>query len=388
MRPLFTLLALLAGLMAMPALAQDKEIAVLRAVLAEGPVDISLFSAGFLAAVPPPQLEPIVTGIKTQVGPVLEVTPKGGAEFIVETATHEMESTIVLDGDGKIGGLLFRPAVARNQSIEDILGEMDAIAPEVSYLVTENGVRLYGKNEELALAIGSAFKLGVLKALRDEVDAGARQWGDVVELEAGDVSLPSGMLQNWPVGSALTLQTLASLMISISDNTATDVLMRVVGREKVEAALGTAPALTTRELFTLKANRDLLARYQAGDLAAKREVLAEQASMPLPDMMTTPLTPHDKGAEWYQTPAQLCALIESVGDLGATQINPGAASKADWASVSFKGGSEIGVLNMTTLLVAKDGTRFCVAASWNDSKAIVETRATSAYATLLAKLRK
>ena len=32
------------------------------------------------------------------------------------------------------------------------------------------------------------------------------------------------------------------------------------------------------------------------------------------------------------------------------------------------------------LLVAKDGTRYCVAASWNDSKAIEESKATSAYA--------
>ena len=334
---------------------------------------------------PPEQLEPIVAGIKTTIGPVLDVTPKGGADFLVETATHEMESQIGLDGDGKIAGLLFRPAVAKNQSIDEILSEMGALAPQSHYLVTENGVTLYGKDEGLALAIGSAFKLGVLKALRDEIDAGARQWSDVTELGAADISLPSGMLHNWPVGALLTLDTLASLMISISDNTATDALIHLLGRDKVEAALGNAPALTTRELFTLKANRELLARYQQGDLDAKRAVLDELAKLPLPDM-STPLTPHDQGAEWYLTPGQLCALIESVGDLGPTQINPGAANKKNWASVAFKGGSEIGVLNMTTLLLAKDGTRFCVAASWNDSKAIDEAKATSAYATLLAKL--
>ena len=363
----------------------EAEIAVLHAVLAEGALDLGLFSAGFLNAVPAGQLEPIAQGIKSTIGPVVAVRHTEGADYLVETASHEMDTTIALDGEGKISGLLFRPAIAKSQGIDEVLAELGALAPQSSYLVTRNGARLYGKDEGLALAVGSAFKLGVLKALRDEVDAGARQWSDVVTLQAADISLPSGMLQNWPVGAKLTLDTLASLMISISDNTATDVLMHAIGRDKVEAALGIAPALTTRELFTLKANRELLARYQAGDVAAKRAVLDELANVPLPEM-GAPFGPHDQGAEWYLTPGQLCALIESVGDLGATQINPGAANKKDWARIAFKGGSEIGVLNMTTLLIAKDGTRYCVAATLNDSKAIDEAKAAGVYATLLAKL--
>lgn len=261
MRLFAVLLSLLFGLMAMPVQAQQREIAVLKAVLAEGPLDLTLFSAGFLSAVPAAQLEPVITSTKAQIGPVVAVTHKSGADYVVETATHEMDVSIGLDGEGKIAGLLFKGAVAKNQTIEEILDEFGALAPEGSYLVTENGVKLYGKDEDKALGIGSAFKLGVLKALRDDVDAGARKWSDVVELGAGDISLPSGMLQNWPVGAPVTLDTAASLMISISDNTATDLLLHAVGRDKVEAALGIAPVLTTRELFVLKANRELLARY-------------------------------------------------------------------------------------------------------------------------------
>jgi beta-lactamase class A len=253
--------------------------------------------------------------------------------------------------------------------------------------VTRNGATLYAKDADKALAVGSAFKLGVLKALRDEIDSGARQWSDVVELQAADISLPSGMLQSWPVGAPLTLHSLASMMISISDNTATDALMHVVGRDKVEVALGVAPALTTRELFTLKTNRDLLARYQAGDVAAKRAVLEEIATMPPPDGSQA-LTPHDQGAEWYVPPTKLCALIEAVADLGPMQINPGVANKADWASVAFKGGSETGVLNMTTAVTARDGTRYCIAASWNDVKSIDQAKAAGPYASLLSKLAK
>lgn len=385
MRFLLALCAILAGLMAMPAAAQEKEIATLKAVLAEVPLDVGLFSAAFLAAVPAAQLEPVIAGIKQTIGPVVAVSHVSGASYLMETATHEMSSDIVLDGDGRITGLFFRPPVANNATLEDILGEMSALAPQSAFLVTKNGTALHGKDADTPLAVGSAFKLGVLKALRDQIDAGGKNWDEVVTLTSADISLPSGMLQGWPVGSPLTLHTLASLMISISDNTATDVLMRVVGRDAAEAALGIAPALTTRELFTLKAERELMARYQAGDLAEKRSVLAELATKPLPDGSKM-LTPHDQGAEWYVSPTALCALIEAVGDLDVTQINPGVANRADWASVSFKGGSEVGVLNLTTLLTAKDGTRYCVAASWNDDKAIDEAKATSAYASLLAKL--
>ena len=380
--------ALLAGLVtAAPVAAQEKEIATLKAVLAEGALDQSLFSVDFLKAVPPEQLEPVVQGIKDVIGPVVAVTHEGGPTYLVETATHQMSSDIALDTSDKIVGLFFRPPVASTATIEDILKEMAAVAPHSAFLVTQNGVPLHAKDADLPLAVGSAFKLGVLKAIKAQIDAGGHRWDEVAELTAADISLPSGMLQGWPVGSPLTLQTLASLMISISDNTATDALMRVVGRDAVEAALGIAPVLTTRELFVLKAERDLLARYLAGDLAAKRAVLDEVARRPLPDVSKA-LSPHDQGAEWYVSPTALCGLIESVADLDMVGINPGAANKKDWAKIAFKGGSEIGVLNLTTAVTAKDGTRYCVAASWNDSKAIDEAKASSAYASLLGQLAK
>ena len=51
-------------------------------------------------------------------------------------------------------------------------------------------------------------------------------------------SLPSGITQSWPAGSPVTLQTLATLMISISDNTATDTLV-TLERRKLDAFVAT-----------------------------------------------------------------------------------------------------------------------------------------------------
>jgi hypothetical protein len=47
------------------------------------------------------------------------------------------------------------------------------------------------------------------------------------------------------------------------------------------------------------------------------------------------------------------------------QINPGLADKDTWRTAAYKGGSEPGVFSMTHYLIALDGTRWCVTASWN-----------------------
>src|SRR5215472_9459217 len=106
---------------------------------------------------------------------------------------------------------------------------------------------------DTALAVGSTFKLAALATLRSDVDKKKRSWKDVVELRPEAKSLPSGVLQDWPDHAPLTLYTLAALMISQSDNTATDALIGLLGREKVEAfASRNKPYLTTREMFVLK----------------------------------------------------------------------------------------------------------------------------------------
>ena len=153
----------------------------------------------------------------------------------------------------------------------------------------------------------------------------------------------------------------------------------------MEAALGISLALTTRELFILKANRELLSRYVAADAEGARKVLVEVDALPLPDVskIMTPFTP---GAEWHVSPNKLCALMAEVAGLDVTQVNPGVVPKTDWGSMSFKGGSEVGVLSLVTQARGKDGTTYCVAATWNAPQALDEGKAETAYAGVLGKL--
>jgi beta-lactamase class A len=368
-------------------MAGDREIATIKTLLGTEPVDTSLFAPEFLTAVPPASLEQVVTQVREQIGPVTAVEGRGGPDYLVETATHELPVQIFLDAGNRIAGLLFRPAVAKSADIDALLAEMQNLAPAFGLTVTADEAVLHAVQPDRPLAVGSAFKLGVLKALQADIAAGRRAWSDVVELTEADKSLPSGTLQTWPTGSPLTLHSLAALMISISDNTATDTLIRVLGRTAVEDALGIAPVLTTRELFTLKAEPELRARYRAGNLEAQRQVLADLASKPLPDASQVN-TPYDPAMEWNLSATTLCQLIQSVADLDVMQINPGVASASDWQSVAFKGGSEIGVLNLTTLVTATSGTRYCIAATWNSDTAVDQARATGGYANLLAILKR
>src|SRR5262249_49703568 len=117
-----------------------------------------------------------------------------------------------------------------------------------------------------------------------EVNASERKLSEVVKLDAANISLPSGTLQTWPVASPVTLHTLAAFMISISDNTAADHLLSVLGPARVEAIMlqmGHAkpalnvPFLSTLEMFKLKGEPTHKAadEFLALDAAGRRKFL-------------------------------------------------------------------------------------------------------------------
>jgi beta-lactamase class A len=79
------------------------------------------------------------------------------------------------------------------------------------------------------------LKLYVLHALGDAVAAGKLSWDQPLTVTAQLKSLPSGVLQYEPEGTQISVLDAAAKMISISDNTAADMLIHLVGRSAVEA---------------------------------------------------------------------------------------------------------------------------------------------------------
>jgi len=334
--------------------------------------------------VPFTQIQAITSQIRTSIGTPTEIIERD-EDYLVKSKTHEMATTIVLDENGKIIGLLFRAATLTGQNNTEILEKMNELGGDIAYLVIRDRKTLHQQNADMKLAVGSAFKLGILAALAEKIDSGEANWDDVIRLKADQISLPSGMLQKMPVGSPFTLHTLASLMISISDNTATDVLLDFVGRESVAAKLDVDFVLKTREFFMLKADAELRQRFLAGDVAAKTKLALEIAKLPQPDRGKA-ITHHNPGVEFYIPLTRLCALIAEVSELDVMSINPGLANPKEWQHVAYKGGSEQGVLNFTTQVTDKDGANTCIAFTWNAQQALDETKAGSLVSALIKNL--
>jgi beta-lactamase class A len=353
-------------------------------------VSADWFTPEFLQAVPIGQMEAIIAQFKQELGALESVAPEAEG-FTLKFKQSTLPAQITLTADGKIASLFFSPPRQKVASLEAAIDQFKALPGKVSVLVMEGKTVRAALNPTYSLGVGSAFKLSVLDVLQSQIAAKKLTWQTIVPLQAQFKSLPSGRLQTWPDGTALTAQTLAAMMISESDNTATDHLIQLVGRENIEATTSqNQPFLMTRELFQLKAsgNKALLERYRQGNLAQKRAVLAEFAKRPLPSVAEFEGSqPNALDVEWFYTPAQLCDRLDRVFDLPLMGINPGIARPQDWQQVAFKGGSEPGVMNLTTGLQAKNGQQYCVVATWNSDRPVDEAKFVGLYGGLIDFLK-
>ena len=83
----------------------------------------------------------------------------------------------------------------------------------------------------------SVFKVPVIVALYRQVDAGAVSLDEKVVLREEDKVPGSGILKELSPGLEITLRDLVTLMMIVSDNTATDLVVERVGLENVNATL-------------------------------------------------------------------------------------------------------------------------------------------------------
>jgi len=354
-------------------------------------VNADWFAASFLGQVSAAQVQTIVDQVRSQLGAFKSAKAQGD-HFVSEFEKGWIETYATLDPTGRFVGLFLRSPVMKPQRSGAVIEQLKTLPGKVSIIIEEGGRDRAAFNADMPLAVGSTFKLAVLSALQKQIGAHRLAWDQVVALRPDSKSLPSGELQDWPAGSKLTLDTIASLMISISDNTAADIAAQTAGRLAVEAQSPkrNKPFLTTREAFQLKdpRNADLLAKWRGGDVREKRNVIAALHARPLP-----PVTIFAKGGvvapdvEWFFTTRELCALMAGVAELPLMSINRGLADAAAWSHVAFKGGSEPGVINLTTQVTSGHGATYCVSATWNDDKLLDEKRFEALYSALLSGLK-
>ncbi len=370
---------------------------VRRLINGEAIVFDSVFAPTFLAKVPPMQLQAGVSGLVKSLGTCTGITVTEQRSPVSAKAEAVMSGGFIIPiainvevlPPHRIDGLFLRPPTKRTMSIDTVLRDLAALPGSASFLAVNltTGSVVASLDTARSLPIGSTFKLYILGELAAQVAAGRRTWADVVTLDTMHMSLPSGVMQSWPHGAPVTLHTLATQMISISDNTATDHLLALLGRENVEqrqVAMGhtdparNRPFMSTLDLFRLKFTNEgrPAHRYATLDEAGKRDmlrVLASTQGQDTVEFVDTVMLP-DK-VEWFARTPDLVRAMDwfrttSGGDVHAPVlrilgVNPGVEiDKATWPYVGYKGGSETGVLNMTYLLRHRNGHWYAVSVGW------------------------
>lgn len=134
----------------------------------------------------------------------------------------------------------------------------NSLADRVAALVKgfDGTVALYARNlktgQELAIdadarvRTASTIKLPILCALESLVAAGKVDWDERLVVEAGDKVPGSGVLGSLADGAELSIRNLALLMIIVSDNTATNLILDRIGTDAVNTYLDTIGLPHTR----------------------------------------------------------------------------------------------------------------------------------------------
>lgn len=356
----------------------------------------AFFTPSFLAAVPPAQIKAISDSFTQQYGKALSVqsVQRSGSnnatlQVEYEKAIATIEITTEASPPFKVAGLLAKGFAVKGDSIDKIKTDFGALSGSSGFIVqklSDDGVAtLHALNDDKQFATGSTFKLYVLAELASQVAGGQRRWSDVVPLGVRNHS--SAGTQNWPLDTPVTLQTLATWMISVSDNASTDALMRELGRDAVEGKLATIghsapdkalPMLTTVEAFALKSNPALRQRFEKASEAEQRDLLAsERAALSYGAINMSQLGSGPvaiDSVEWSASPQDTALLLNSLRrtnsqtarDIMAVNSGIGPAAAGKWRYLGYKGGSEPGVISMSFLTQSKTGDWYAISGSWNN----------------------
>jgi beta-lactamase class A len=113
-------------------------------------------------------------------------------------------------------------------------------------------------HERLRFPTASMIKIGILLELFRQCERGSLSLEDKLTLHDADKVAGSGILIDLMPGLDLTLQDTAVLMMALSDNTATNMLIELLGREEINEALRSAGMRHTE--LRHKIDFDLLAK--------------------------------------------------------------------------------------------------------------------------------
>ncbi|HZV77562.1 MAG TPA: serine hydrolase [Candidatus Babeliales bacterium] len=213
------------------------------------------------------------------------------------------------------------PIASLNQGVRTLARHVQgAIALDVLDLNTGYDARL---NAGRSMPAASTIKLPVMVEVFAQLEAGRFDLQRRVTLEDSDKDFGSGELCDAPAGTSYPVSELLAKMIDISDNTATNMLIRLVGRRNINAemkqlglkrthlagdvrtddwsirqTLRTSPSDLVR-LLALMARRELVDEWSSNEMIDILE--ADQYNTLLPEPLPDYVTVAHKTGSFFDT---------------------------------------------------------------------------------------
>jgi beta-lactamase class A len=222
--------------------------------------------------------------------------------------------------------------------VSDVIAKAEATGALLGVAITAPSGQRFSHHGDRRFIAASTIKTAIMIALFREIDAGTRTIGDLHTLTEADKSTGSGVVMHLHAGLVFTLNDLVYLMMSISDNSATNILIELVGMEQVNAVM-----------------RDLVMPHSSlGRLMRGRPVLPdENENWSVPDefaVMVTALLEH-RAASPGSCEAMLAMLEKQQNDRRIARYLP-RQDRPRWGS---KTGSLPGVVNDAGFVMTASG---------------------------------
>ncbi|MBP3039942.1 serine hydrolase [Bacillaceae bacterium Marseille-Q3522] len=202
------------------------------------------------------------------------------------------------------------------KELEQIIGQAaGTFGIAIKHLQTGEEVVINGKT---FFPMASVFKIPILAALFAETDAQRMSLTDRVELETLDRVPGSGVLKELAPGVQMSVKDLATLMIIISDNMATDKLLQLIGIEKVQSYV---EKLGLQDLYICQSCWDMLAQCVNCDPSVKTVASYQQIS----DLLNMKKMDMEKTVAKGSNVATVVAMNQLIEKIARNQVISGQA---------------------------------------------------------------
>ncbi len=256
--------------------------------------------------------------------------------------------------------------------IQEIIGTIEGVVGVAAWQLAEDGAKEpLLINADQLFPTASTIKIPVLYELYRQSEAGMIDLNMQIEVREEHLIPGSGVLQDLGMGLKLTVRDLAVLMTVVSDNSATDMILDLIGREQVENTMQELGlnqieiSLTLREMILSLAGLDAHdpnhTYKMAREIFERPDFKADPSSRALGETDNDLSSPHDlaqlltliaQNQNLSQTSCE--AIIDILSRQKFNQILP--LHLPPYIRLAHKTGSLSGVRNDAGIVFAPSGT--------------------------------